>query len=251
MVSKTRAMLMAFGAVCLLISYSAGADQPNQTAQTPTSFWTRDALFGSWDGLKPWLSNNGITVGVTEQAVTSNVLGGGARQGNEFAALLTPSARIDLGRYTGIPGLAAYVSAWVVQGRGPTAYNVHSLSGLAYAPPAQNVITLDAQAGLMLDAPFAGRPDDTAALAVSYDRISARKIAFTRAENTLASGPLPIPVGETDVELDYNTQFAPWLTATPELQYIVRPGGGIANPSNPPRREPNVIVAQLQMTITL
>ncbi|WP_414668378.1 hypothetical protein [Acidiphilium multivorum] len=47
MVLKTRAMLVAIGPVCLLASYPADADQPNQTAHAPTSFWTRDALFGS------------------------------------------------------------------------------------------------------------------------------------------------------------------------------------------------------------
>lgn len=456
MASKTRAMLVALGPICLMVNHPAGADQPNQTTPAPNPFWTRSALFGSWDGLKPTLRDEGITIGVNERAVTSNVLGGGARQGNEFAALLTPSARVDLGRYTGIPGLAAYVSAWVVQGHGPTAYNVHSLSGLAYveapdgarladayltwhaphdvihvkvgkfgidenfdqnpaaqtllnsnftyrnimannlpgggpaysyegpgamlavqttdllrlriglfsgdplgrplegppppardagglafpldigtlfiaeaddtyrmpgfgsgklrvgglydtlsrpdllfsvtgqslaassagpgrpdrgeyviyagdtqtllhgldkrrlhgfarltyAPPAQNAIALDAQVGLVLDAPLVDRPDDTAALAISYDRISPRKIDFIRSENAVTGSALPIPVGETDVELNYNAELAPWLTATPDLQCIVQPGGGIANPRKPSRRESNAFVAQLQLTIT-
>ncbi|GBR75119.1 carbohydrate-selective porin OprB [Acidiphilium acidophilum DSM 700] len=455
MASKTCAMLVAFP-ICLMINYPAGADQQNQTTPAPTTFWTRNALFGSWDGMKPTLSDNGITIGFNEQAVTSNVLGGGARQGDEFAALLTPSARVDLGRYTGIPGLAAYVSAWVVQGHGPTAFNVHSLSGLAYveapdgarladayltwhaphdaihvkvgkfgidenfdqnpaaatllnsnftyrdimannlpgggpaysyegpgamlgvqatkllrlriglfsgdplgrplegpqppardagglafpldtgalfiaeaddayrmpglgngtlrvgglydtlsrpdllfsitgqslaasspgparpdrgeyviyagdtqtlwhgldtrrlrgfarlayAPPAQNAITLDVQAGLVLDAPLVDRPDDTAALAISYDRISTRKIDFVRSENAITGSALPIPASETDVELDYNAELAPWLIATPDMQYIVRPGGGIADPTTPSRREPNVFAAQLQLTLT-
>ncbi|MCW8308626.1 carbohydrate porin [Acidiphilium sp. PA] len=449
-------MLAALGPICLMINYSSCADQPNQTTPAPTSFWTRNALFGSWDGLKPDLSNNGITTGVNEQAVTSNVLGGGARQGDEFAALLTPSARVDIGQYTGIRGLAAYVSAWVVQGHGPTAFNVHSLSGLAYveapdgarladayltwhaphdaihlkvgkfgidenfdqnpaaatllnsnftyrdimannlpgggpaysyegpgamlgvqatkllrlrislfsgdplgrplegppppardagglafpldtgalfiaeaddayqmpglgngtlrvgglydtlsrldllfsvtgqslaapspgparpdrgeyviyagdtqtlwhglekrrlrgfarfayAPPAENAITLDIQTGLVLDDPLIGRPDDTAALAISYDRISSRKIDFVRSENGITGSAVTIPAGETDVELDYNADLAPWLIATPDLQYIVQPGGGITDPSTPNQRVPNAFVAQLQLTIT-
>lgn len=52
---------------------------------------------------------------------------------------------------------------------------------IAYAPPAQNLISLDAQAGLVLDAPFAARPGDSAAFAVAYEKISARKASFVRA----------------------------------------------------------------------
>lgn len=456
MVMPTRFLRVAMaGAMLLPASGHAWADQPNQTTPAPASLWQRDALFGSWGGLKSWLAGNGVTLGATEQAVPSNVLGGGARQGNAFSGLLTLSTRADLARYTGISGLTAYVSAWVAQGHGPTAYTVHSLSGLAYveapdgarladaylswraphdaihvklgkfgidenfdqnpaaatlldsnftyrdimannlpgggpaysyegpgamlavqatkplrlriglfggdplgrplegppppardaggfafpldvgalaiaeadyayrlpdfgkgkfligglydtlarpdllvsasgrslarsdpaparqdrgeyvlyagdtqtiwhgtgkrrlrgfvriayAPPAQNLISLDAQAGVVLDAPFAARPGDSAAFAVAYEKISARKVSFVRAQNRLAGTPAPIPSGETDIELDYNAALAPWLTATPDLQYIVHPGGGIADPNDPPRREPNAVLVQLQLTI--
>lgn len=76
MVSMTRAPLVAVGTACPILSYPAIADQPNQTAQAPTSFWARDVLSGSWGGLKSTLSDDGITIGVTEQAVTSNVITG-------------------------------------------------------------------------------------------------------------------------------------------------------------------------------
>ncbi len=104
----------------------------NAYANRPALLWSRHHLFGDWGGIRPFLAARGVKLGAVEQPVPSDVLGGGAKQGKAFAGLLTLSARVSLGRYTGIHGLSAYVSAWVVQGHGPTAYYVHSLSGLSY-----------------------------------------------------------------------------------------------------------------------
>jgi porin len=432
---------------------------PTAYANQPTSIWSRHHLLGDWAGVRPFLAGYGITLGAVEQPVPSVVLGGGARQGRAFAALLTLSARVGLARYTDIPGLSAYLSAWVVQGHGPTAYYVHSLSGLsyeeapdgarlgdaylswrssgdtihiklgkfgidenfdqnpaasvlvnsnftyrnimannlpgggpaysyegpgamvavqvtrqlrlrgglfsgdplgqplegppppardsnglifpldtgalmigeadyayrlpgfgkgkvlagglydtlsrpdllysvtgqslalnaigtnagspradhgdyviyagdtqtlwhgrgsrrlrvfsriAYAPPSHNLISLDVQSGIVLNGTFSGRPHDSAAFAISYDRISARKISLIRAENSLSNLGKPIPSGETDFELDYTALITPWLTATPDLQYIMHPGGGIPDPQDRMKVEPNAIVAQAEFTI--
>lgn len=427
----------------------------NQTA----SLWSRHHLFGDWGGIRPFLAAHGVKLGAVEQPVPSDVLGGGAKQGKAFAGLLTLSARVHLGRYTGIDGLSAYVSAWIVQGHGPTAYYVHSLSGLsyeeatdgarlgdaylswraphdvihikigkfgidenfdqnlaasvlvnsnftyrnimannlpgggpaysyegpgmmiafqatrqlrlrgglfsgdplgqplegpappardsnglifplntgalmigeadyayhlpglgegevlagglydtlsrpdllysvtghslafnaiglnvgtprpdhgdyviyagdtqtlwhgrgsrrlrvfsrvAYAPPSHNLISLDVQGGIVLNGTFPGRSHDSAAFAISYDRISARKISLIRAENALGGADKPLPSAETDFELDYTARIAPWLTATPDLQYILHPGGGIPDPEDRTKIEPNAVVAQMEFTI--
>ena len=57
---------------------------------------------------------------------------------------LTLSARVKLGQYTGIHGMSAYVSAWMVQGHGLTAYYVHSLSGLSYVEATDGARLADA-----------------------------------------------------------------------------------------------------------
>lgn len=432
---------------------------PIAHANQPASLWSRRHLFGDWGGIRPFLAARGVKLGAVEQPVPSTVLGGGAKQGKAFAALLTLSARVRLGRYTGIQGLSAYVSAWIVQGHGPTAYYVHSLSGLsyeeapdgarladaylswraphdaihikigkfgidenfdqnpaaltlvnsnftyrnimannlpgggpaysyegpgvmvaaqatrqlrlrgglfsgdplgqplegpappardsnglifplntgalmigeadyayrlpglgkgnalagglydtlgrpdllysvtgqslafnaighdagiprsdhggytiyagdtqtlwhgqgirrlrvfsriAYAPPSQNLISLDVQGGMVLNGTFPGRPHDSAAFAISYDRISARKINLIRAENAFGGVDEPLPSAETDFELDYTARIAPWLTATPDLQYILHPGGGITDPQDRSKIEPNAVLAQVEFTI--
>ncbi|WP_288039416.1 carbohydrate porin [Acidiphilium sp.] len=423
------------------------------------SVWTRKHLFGDWGGVRSDLARRGVALGAVEQVVPSDVLGGGARQGTSVAALMTLSARVALGRYAGIPGLSAYVSAWLVQGRGPSGHDVQSLSGLAYeeapggarlgdaylswkaahdavhvklgkfgidenfdqnpaaaalvnsnftyrnimadnlpgggpafsyegpgamvavqatralrlrvglfggdplgqplegpappardagglgfplnagalvigeadvryrlpglgrgmalvgglydtlsrpdllysvtgqslalaavgidpgparqdrgddviyagdtqtlwhgargrllrgfarvaaAPPDRNLISLDAQAGLVLDGTFRGRPHDAAAVAVSWDRISPRAATLVRAENRLGGARAPVPGAETDLELDYTAQVAPWLSVTPDVQYIVRPGGGIPDPLDGAKAEPDAVVGQVEVTV--
>jgi porin len=432
---------------------------PIAYANQPASLWSRRHLFGDLGGIRPFLAARGVKLGAVEQPVPSDVLGGGAKQGKAFSGLLTLSARVHLGRYTGIHGLSAYVSAWVVQGHGPTAYYVHSLSGLsyeeatdgarladaylswrarhnvihikigkfgidenfdqnpaaavlvnsnftyrnimannlpgggpaysyegpgvmlaaqatrqlrlrgglfsgdplgqplegpappgrdsnglifplntgvlmigeadyayrlpdlgtgkvvvgglydtlsrpdllysvtgqslafnaigldagtprldhgdyaiyagdtqilwhgsdrrrlsvfsriAYAPPSHNLISLDVQGGIVLNGTFPGRPHDSAAFAISYDRISARKISLVRAENAFSGADKPIPSAETDFELDYTARITPWLTATPDLQYILHPGGGIPDPQDHMKIEPNAVLAQTEFTI--
>ena len=424
------------------------------------SLWTQPTLLGSLGGARPFLAKNGITLGAVEQAVPSVVLAGGAAQGPAYAGLLTLSARLDLARAAGLAGLSAYVSAYLVQGHGPTAFQVHSLSGIAFveapggarlgdaylswrapgdrvhlklgkfgidenfdqnpaaatlldsnftyrdimannlpgggpaysysgpgamaaigvtpwlrlrggvfsgdplgqpllgppppardgdglafpldtgalvigeaqmryrlpglgpgtlrlggiydtlsrpdravsasgqslalaatgaavgparsdrgdwvlyggatqvlwnglrhrrltgflrlagAPADRNLISFDAQAGAVLRAPFRSRRHDSVAFAVSYDRISPRLAGVIRAENSLTGSAQPVPTAEMVFELAYAAVLTPWLTLTPDLQYIAGPGGGIADPADPARREPNAVIAQVQATVT-
>ena len=425
------------------------------------SLWTQPSLLGSLGGARPFLDKNGITLGAVEQAVPSVVLAGGAAQGPAYAGLLTLSARLDLARAAGLAGLSAYVAAYLVQGHGPSAYQVHSLSGIAFveapdgarlgdaylswrargnrvhlklgkfgidenfdqnpagatllnsnftyrdimannlpgagpaysysgpgamaavgvtpwlrlragvfsgdplgqpllgppppardggglafpldtgalvigeaemryrlprlgrgtlrlgglydtlsrpdravsasgqslalaatgaavgparsdrgdwvvyggatqvlwngarhrrlsaflrlagAPADRNLISFDAQAGAVLRAPFPSRRQDHLAFAVSYDRISPRLAGVIRAENSLTGTAQPVPTAEMVFELAYAAVLTPWLTLTPDLQYIAAPGGGIADPADPARREPDALIAEVQASVTL
>ncbi|MCU4161468.1 carbohydrate porin [Acidiphilium sp. AL] len=101
----------------------------------------------------------------------------------------------------------------------------------------------------MLNGTFPGRSHDSAAFAISYDRISARKISLIRAENALGGADRPIPSAEMDFELDYTARVTPWLTATPDLQYILHLGGGIPDPQDRIKVEPNAVLAQAEFII--
>lgn len=116
-------------------------------------------------------------------------------------------------------------------------------------PPSRNIITFDVQGGFDLQAPLSSRPHDAVGLAVAYDRISARQSTRIRAENLLRMQSKPISMAETDVELDYTAKLGPWMNLTPDLQYLIHPGGGIADPENKAKTEPNAVVAQLEIDV--
>jgi porin len=42
----------------------------------------------------------------------------------------------------------------------------------------------------------------------------------------------PVRTGETIIEMMYIAQLAPWWTLQPDVQYIIRPGGGVLNNSD-------------------
>jgi porin len=47
--------------------------------------------------------------------------------------------------------------------------------------------------------------------------------------------------GETMIEMMYQAQLAKWWTLQPELQYIIRPGGGVLNADDGVRADAWVI----------
>lgn len=73
--------------------------------------------------------------------------------------------------------------------------------------------------GLVLSAPFTGRPDDQVGLAVA--------IAWNGGDNkqlTLAGGGSPAN-SEIEIELTYRFTLGDNLALQPDLQYVINPGG--------------------------
>jgi porin len=50
------------------------------------------------------------------------------------------------------------------------------------------------------------------------------------------------------IEVMYQAQWTKWWTAQPEMQYIIRPGGGVLNSDGSLR--PNAVVIALRSTIS-
>ncbi len=163
-------------------------------------------------------------------------------------SLADPAAgppRMDANEYVVYAGLTQ--TLW----RGAEERRLKIFARGAYAPPGQNIVTLDVQGGLALDGPFSARPRDTVALAASYDRISSQQAALVADLNALGGPAQPTPTAESDFELAYCARLTPWLSLTPDLQYLSRPGGGIADPLDPAVAVPNAVVVQAMMTVAL
>ena len=103
------------------------------------------------------------------------------------------------------------------------------------APGDRNLVDLAVNAGVTLKAPFKGRDNDVAGLAVGYAKIGSH--AQGLASDTAAFTPgYPARSAETVLEATYQFQIAPWWQVQADFQYVFRPGGGVPDPQNTSRR---------------
>lgn len=113
---------------------------------------------------------------------------------------------------------------------------VHALDGFVRvmgSPDNRNPISFYADAGLALEGPLDWRPDDVLGLAFAYARVSPQAAAADRDMAALTGTPIPIRDYEAVIELSYRIQLARNWTMQPNLQYIIHPGGNVADPNIP------------------
>lgn len=117
------------------------------------------------------------------------------------------------------------------------------------APGDRNAVDFSANAGVVLKAPFVGRDNDSAGLALGYADIGSHASAFDR--DTAAATPgYPVRTAETVVEATYQYQVAPWWVVQADLQYFFRPGGGVPNPGAGGARIGNEAVGGVRTVLT-
>jgi porin len=104
------------------------------------------------------------------------------------------------------------------------------------APGDRNLVDLGVNAGITVKAPFKGRDNDVAGLAVGYAKIGANAQGLDRDTASFSTPGYPQRSAETIVEATYQYQVAPWWQLQADFQYAFRPAGGIPDPSNPSAR---------------
>ncbi|TXN19883.1 carbohydrate porin [Methylobacterium sp. WL9] len=120
----------------------------------------------------------------------------------------------------------------------------------AWSPTRSSLVDAYVDTGLAYKGLFEGRDDDTLGLSLAYARISDE--ARRADADTIAYSGIPMPRrrAETVVEATYQAVVVPGFTVQPDLQLILRPGGGIANPRLPEAgRVKNAAVLGLRATI--
>ena len=98
------------------------------------------------------------------------------------------------------------------------------------APPDRNLIDVFIQGGVTDKAPLPGRDNDTVGFAVSWAHASSSVAKLDRTFIAATGQLIPVRGSETQLELTYQAQLAPWLQLQPDFQYIFSPSGGILNP---------------------
>ncbi|MEA3118346.1 MAG: porin [Paraburkholderia sp.] len=115
------------------------------------------------------------------------------------------------------------------------------------APSNRNLIDFEANAGLVLNAPFKGRNNDTAGVSVGYVNISPGVVFANSAGFTVPGSS--VPTGETVIEATYLCQVTPWWQVQADFQYFFHPTGGISSPING-KPLSNEAVVGLQTVVT-
>jgi porin len=123
------------------------------------------------------------------------------------------------------------------------------------APQAdRNFIRFSMNAGLVYHEPFRNRADDTFGIGMGYARLSSSVVGFdTDAANLAAIADPgsynPVRSSETYLEATYQYQLRPWCQLQPDMQYVLNPGGGVVDPSDPGHRIGNELVLGLRVNI--
>jgi porin len=120
------------------------------------------------------------------------------------------------------------------------------------APGNRNLVDFYADGGLRWQGLLPGRDQDALSLGVAYARISGDAQALDRDTRNFTGTHIPIRDHEAVVELNYAIQMAPWWTLQPDIQYVVHPGGDVADPADASGTSaiPNAWVIGLRTTIT-
>jgi porin len=119
---------------------------------------------------------------------------------------------------------------------------------VAGAPADRNLIDFYADAGVHVSGMIASRPDDAFGLGLAYARISRSLVGLDRDNILLNNLAAPVRSSEMLIEATYSAQIVPGWTLQPNLQYIMRPNGGV-DPNNPTRSLPNAAVVGLRTNL--
>jgi porin len=112
------------------------------------------------------------------------------------------------------------------------------------APGDQNLIDFSFNGGMTFAAPLPGRDNDQAGIDFGVGHVSGRAAGLDQDQGLSRRGT------ETLFELTYQAQVTPWLQLQPDLQYVINPGAGLANPDDNLKRLQNEFVAGLRAITT-
>jgi porin len=126
-----------------------------------------------------------------------------------------------------------------------------SVFGRVTGTPEQdrNLIDLSMNAGFVLHQPLNYRNDDTFGIGIGYAHVSRQAAELDKDTAAFTSAFTPARRSETYLEATYLYQALAWWQVQPDIQYVIDPGAGIANPNDPTKRVGNELVIGLRTNI--
>ncbi len=113
----------------------------------------------------------------------------------------------------------------------------------------RNLIDFSLNAGFVIRDPFPYRTADTFGFGLGYAHVSSRAAALDHDVFTYTGAFTPVRRSETYLEATYQYQVTPWWQLQPDIQYVINPGAGIANPNAPTERVKNELVLGIRTTM--
>ncbi len=110
------------------------------------------------------------------------------------------------------------------------------------APGDRNLIDYSGDAGVTWQGIVPARPDDTASLGLLWERVGDQASKLDGDTARFSGRPYPVRRWEGVVELTYQAQIRKGWNVQPDLQYIVRPGGGVPDGADTSQREGDALV---------
>ncbi|MFM0737664.1 carbohydrate porin [Paraburkholderia xenovorans] len=117
------------------------------------------------------------------------------------------------------------------------------------APGDRNLVSLAANVGVVLKAPFKGRDYDSAGIALTYIKVGNNVNGLDQDARAFSAGPYGVRTNETTLEATYQYQVNPWWQLQADAQYTFNAGAG-QNPSDPTQPLRNTFVVGVRTNIT-
>src|SRR5579863_1817390 len=111
------------------------------------------------------------------------------------------------------------------------------------APGDRNEVSVSANAGVVMKAPFKGRDNDSVGIGLAYIKVGNHATAFDVNNGFVPRG------SETAVEATYQYQVTTWWQLQADAQYTFNAGAG-QNPDNPTQALRNTFVIGMRTNIT-
>jgi porin len=152
------------------------------------------------------------------------------RYDNTGLSLANPQSTGIALNHTGDRGVYGMFDQMLYRVSGTDDQGISGFLRAGAAPNDRNLINFYGDAGLVYKGLLRGRPEDKVGIATAYARVGENARQLDADTATYGNLYYPVRGGETIIEMMYQAQLAPWWTLQPDLQYIIRPGGGVLNP---------------------
>ena len=120
------------------------------------------------------------------------------------------------------------------------------------APADINPVDFYVDGGAAYTGLFDGRDADVTGFAVGFSNVSSSLQGLDEDARMFSGMNTPVEDYEIVFEFVYSAQIAPWWLVQPDFQYIVHPGGNVADPNDPTglSTEPDAVVLGIRSTFT-